>query len=192
MANVSRPFGARPVMYKGGAVYSGAARMYCIPASDGTACTIGDLVKLVGTADANGVAIVARLSNGSTDVPVGAIVGFVYDKNYDSQIHRSASTLRYALVADDPNLLFEMQASGTYGYATDAGLNSGVTVTAISTTTGLSNMQVDLATKATTATLPVKIIGAKQGPDNDATDTSNVRLLVSLNNHAFSNGVTGV
>lgn len=191
MANVSRTLGFRPVKFMSGAPWNGQAHMYCIPASDSTACSVGDLVKITGAADAEGVAIVARCSSDS-DKPVGVIVGFTYDKTYESQIHRTASTLRYALVVDDPDVMFEVQASGTFGYATDPGLNCGVTYTAVSTSTGASNMVLDLSTKATTSTLPFRIMGVQPAPINDLSDTSNVKVVGVINNHQFKTAITGV
>lgn len=192
MPNVSRPMGFRPVMYLGGACYTGQVRKYHIPASDGTAVAVGDLVKLVGTADANGVQTVTRVSDGAADAPIGSVVGFVPDRAFESQTHRSASTLRYALVANDPNLVYEAQADEAITIAADIGLNAAVTVTAINTTTGVSNMQVDASTKATTATLPVKIIGLVSEPANDIADTTNLKVLCIINNHPYKAGVAGV
>lgn len=192
MANVSRPMGFRPIMYRGGAPYNGQARVYYVPASDSTALAVGDLVKLVGTADADGVQTITRVSDGAADAPVGAVVGFVPDKTYEAQTHRTASTLRYAIVADDPNLVFEAQADEAITIATDIGLCAAVTVTAVTTATGVSNMQIDASTKATTATLPVKMIGLRSAPINDVTDTSNLKVLCIINNHPYKAGVAGV
>lgn len=192
MANVSRPLGFSPVMYQGGAVYNGQVRMYHLPASDGTAVAVGDLVKLVGTADANGVQTITRVSDGAADAPVGAVVGFLPDKVYESQTHRSASTLRYAFVADDPNLVFEAQSDGALTVATDIGLNCAVTTTAVTAATGVSNMQIDISEKATTSTLPVKMIGLRSAPINDVSDTSNLKVLCIINNHPYKAGVAGV
>jgi hypothetical protein len=193
MPNISRPSGARPVKHLSGAPWNGQTQLFAILASNGTATGVGDFVSLDGNADANGVPSVARITNGSTSVPVGAIVGFLpdYSNLYNPSQYRLASTLRYVFVVTDPTVVYEMQASGTYGFATDSGLNSGVTLTAVSTA-GISGMQVDLATKATTATLPVKILGVIQRPDLDVSDATNVKLWVTLNNGAFNNGTTGV
>lgn len=191
MPNVSRPLGARPVMYFGGAMYTGAARLYHIPASDATALTIGDLVKLTGNGDANGVPSITRYA-ANTDLMIGSIVGFLPDRLYENQIFRTASTLRYVFVADDPNLVYEVQANAAFAATTDPGLNVGVTFTAVSTATGLSNMQLDMATKATTSTLPFRIVGLKQSVENDITDTSNMKVLVAVNNSQAKVGATGL
>ena len=194
MANISRPNGFRPVKHLNGSAWNGQTQLFAILAANATATGVGDLVMLDGGADANGVPSVDRLTNGTTSVPVGVIVGFMpdYSNLYTPSQFRSASTLLYAFVVTDNTVVFEAQASGAYGVATDSGLNVGTTLTAVSTATGLSGMQIDLATKATGATLPLKILGVVQRPDNDVSDTTNLKLHVVLNNSAMSNGVTGV
>lgn len=193
MANVSRPSGYRPVKHLDGSAWNGQLETFAVLASDATALYAGDLVKLSGAADANGVPAITRCT-ANTDAPIGVVTGFAPDiTNLNNPgAYRAASTARMALVCVDPTVVYEVQASGTYGVATDSGLNSGSTYTAGSATTGVSGMQLDLATKATTATLPLKIIGVVQRPDNDVSDTSNLKLHVAINNHALSNGVTGV
>jgi hypothetical protein len=53
--------------------------------------------------------------------------------------------------------------------------------------TGNSGFAIDMTTKATTATLPLKLVGIKNSPDNSVTDTY-VRALVTINNHVFKGG----
>lgn len=194
MANVARVNGFKAVKYVNGAVWNGQANTYFIPSSDSTAVAVGDVVKLTGAGDSQGVPAVARIANGSTDVPVGVVVGLVIDPtNLNTPQYRVASTNRYVLVADDPNIVYEVNCSGTAAYATDPGLNTGVSLGAgVSTTTGNSSMQADLATKATTSSLPFRIIGFVQRPDMDYSDTSNAKVLVTFNTHSARAGVAGV
>lgn len=194
MPNVSRPNGFRPVKHMDGSAWNGQLEKFAVLASDATALYTGDLVKLSGAADASGLAAVTRIVTAATDVPVGVVVGFEVDYSSPNSpgAFRAASTARYALVCVDPSVVYEAQASGAYGIATDAGLNAAPTVTAGSATTGVSGMQVDLATKATTATLPLKILGLVQRVDNDLTDTSNMKVHVVINSHALNGGVAGV
>jgi hypothetical protein len=202
MASVSRINGFRPVKSITGAPYTGQANLYFIPSSDGTAVAVGDLVKLAGSARSqSGVPTVARA--GATDAVIGVVTAITYEgvgdvqnvppvTNLDVPIYRAASTDRYVLVADDPNLVFEAQCTGTLA-AADIGLNASPDVTAGSTTTGSSGMSIDLATKATTATLPLKLVGWPQRPDNNIGD-SYVNAYVVINNHQLKGGTgtTGV
>lgn len=196
MASVSRAKGFSPVRSITGAPYNGAANVYFIPASDGTAVYIGDVVKLAGDARSPaGVPTVTRA--GATDQMVGVVVGILFSgigdtmnvppvTSLDTPVYRLASQDRYVLVADDPNLVFEAQVSGTIATA-DVGLNVSPTVTAGSTATGVSGEQVDATTKATTATLPFKIVAIPQRPDNQITDAF-VNVYVVANNHVFKGG----
>ena len=52
-----------------------------------------------------------------------------------------------------------------------------------STTTGISGMELDLSTGATTTTLPLKAIDISQDPDNSDVSTSNTNVLVVIQNH---------
>lgn len=199
MANTSRVNGFRPIKYLNGAAYNGQFTLYFIPSTDGTATFVGDLVKLETTGDtaaAGGNALGVRtvIQAAAGDAGVGVVVGFKVDPtNLNTPQYRAASTGRYVMVADDPNLLFEVQTSnGTLAVA-DVGLNASIAVAAGSTTTGASGMTLDVGTKATTATLTLKVMEFTQRPDNDNTVASS-KAVVKINNHQLgsSTGTAGV
>lgn len=190
MANASRISGLRPLRHLSGAPHNGQAETFAILAADGTATFIGDLVKSSGTASASGLQAVIR-SSADADAHVGVVVGFIPDYsnlNNPSQ-YRAASTARTAFVAVDPTLVYEIQAD-TATTINDIGLNVGLNYTAGSTTTGLSQLTAKMSTKATTSTLPLKIIGVLQRPDQDMSDSSNWKLLVTLNTNNFGSAGT--
>jgi hypothetical protein len=192
MANLSRPSGLKLAKSVVGGAAKGQIETFAVLASDGTALFVGDIVKSAGTADANGVQAITRIT-ANTDLPLGVIVGFAVDQtnlNLPSQ-YRLASTLRYALVSVDPTAVYEVQATGTTVVA-DVGLNAGVTFTAGSTSTGISGMELDATTKAATATLPLKIIGWVQRPDVDVTDGTNMKVHVLLNTANLGGGTAGL
>lgn len=192
MPNVSRVSGLRPVKHLSGSPYMGNLETFAVLAGDATALFVGDVVKSAGTADADGVQAVTR-ATANTDLPVGVIVGFAPDYsnlNIPSQF-RSASTARKVYVSVDPTVVYEVQANAAT-VLTDIGLNTGLAFTAGSTSTGLSGMQADLATKATTATLPLKIVGVVQRPDQDMADSANWKLHVTLNTANFAGNTAGV
>lgn len=192
MANTSRVNGLRPVKYLNGAAWNGQATLYFIPSTNATATFVGDLVKLDTTGDtaaagglARGIRTVVQAAAG--DPSVGVIVGLAIDPtNLNTPQYRSASQGRYVYVADDPNVLFEIQSNGTTAVA-DVGLNANAVVGAGSTTTGASGMQLDAASQATTATLQLKIIELSQRVDNDAT-SANDKVIVKINNHQLAAG----
>jgi hypothetical protein len=103
----------------------------------------------------------------------------------NTPVYRRASTDRYLLVADDPSLILQAQFSAAASFSTaDIGLNVGYRVTAGNTASGSSGMDIDNATKATTATLPLKIVGFNYRPDNTVGDAF-IDVLVKLNSSTF-------
>ena len=197
MSSVSRANGFTPVKHVTGAPYNGQANVYFVPSTDNTAIYVGDLVKLAGDARSpTGVPTVTRA--GAPDAVIGVVVGILFTgvgdvsnvpsvTALDLPVYRAASTNGYVMVADSPDLIFEAQTSGATFATADVGLNASPAVTAGSSTTGTSAETVDLSTKATTATLPLKIVGFPQRPDNNIGDTY-TRAYVQINNHQF-NGV---
>jgi len=132
MANANKPMGLSPVAYLNGSPWNGQARMYSIAASYGTALYIGDPVVSSGSADSNGVPGIAIY--GGTGAIRGVIVGLgkyegsmVNPSNLDIT-YRPASdpAVWYAMVVDDPNVIFEVQenSNGTQLSAAEVGLNT--------------------------------------------------------------------
>jgi len=198
MANSDAAFGLRPVRYLSGAPYNGAANRYYVPATDGTAIYIGGLVKPAGSADSAGVMSVSgNVATGNA--VLGVVVGFdpaegAGASGRDSTIYRAASTERYLWVADDPNLLFEVQEDSVGGAlaATDVANSADLaSFTSGSTTTGLSSIEIDSSTKSASGdgTEDVVIVGLAKRPDNVIGD--NAKWLVRLNNHFFIDGQAG-
>jgi len=199
MANTSRVNGLHPIKYLNGAAYNGAVNIYFIPSGNGTATFVGDPVKADTTGDtvaAGGTAlgIQSVIQAAAGDAILGVIQGFVVSPtNLNTPQYRTASTGRYVLVCDDPNVLYEVQTSnGTLAVA-DVGLNADIAVAAGSTTTGASGVTLDVGTKLTTAALALKIMGFTQRPDNDNT-AANSKVIVKINNDQFgsSTGTAGV
>ena len=191
MANNDNAFWLRLARSGGSAAHTGGVNRYYVPATDATAIYIGGLVKLAGSADADGVpSVTGNVAAGNA--VVGVCVG-VEPVTAESTIYRVASTERYVLVADDPNEVFEIQEDsvGAALAAADVGLNATlIGFTAGSTASGRSTIEIDSSTKATTATLDVSIHRLVQRPDNAIGD--NAKWLVRLNNHQFVDGTTGV
>lgn len=199
MASVSRINGLRPVKHISGGSYTGQANVYFVPASNADVIMVGDVVKLASDGRSpTGVPTVARHAGGATEAAVGVVVGILFSGVGDAQnvppvtdmntpVYRRASTDRYLLVADDPGLVFEAQTIGPALATVDIGLNAEVDVAAGNTSSGSSGMTVDLATKATTATLPLKIVGFPYRPDNNIGDAF-TNVYVRINNHQYNSG----
>jgi hypothetical protein len=201
MSSVSRLNGFRPVKSVTGAPYNGAAEVAFVPSTDSTVIMVGDAVKLAGDARAvTGAPTVTRVS-GATDVAFGIVVGILFTGVGDAQnvppvndlntpIYRRASTDRYLLVATDPNIVYEAQYLSTSVAAAtitaNVGLNGSWDVTAGNTASGASGMSI-AALSATTATLPLKVVGFPARPDNIPGDTY-FSYYVKLNNVQYGTG----
>lgn len=185
--------GFTPVGTVSGQPVSAAGRVYTIPASDGTAVFIGDLVTGVTTSSTVNGVIYQDVTQGATGgVFQGVVVGVLPDTS-TSLPYRAASTLRRVLVVDDPNVLFEIAdvSTGTPLAAADVGLNVNVVVAAGSTVTGYSGMTLDNTTEATTNTLDLKIVAVPNRADNDLSSAQG-KFLVRINRHRFVNQVAGI
>jgi hypothetical protein len=190
MANVDTPFGLKPVKMLGSAYMSGGEEVFFVPATDGTALFIGDPVVKAGSADANGVATVTRAAaSGSIS---GVVTGFLPDSTGAIPRSRAASTACYVLVCTDPNIEYEVQEDAVGGAlaAVDVGLNADIIVAAGNTYSAQSGVMLDTSTKATTSTLPLKILGFSQRPDNIIGAKAKVR--VRINASTEGNLTTGV
>lgn len=191
MANTSRVYGLRPVRHVDGSPWNGKLGRYFVPASDSTAIFQGDLVKLGGALDSTGVPTVAKFVAGTDSAAVGVAVGFsINPLNLNSPQYRAASTAQYVLIADGVDTVYEIQ-SGVAATPTTLTQNAQVADAGGSTTTGQSGMTI--TSFATTATLPLKCLGAVQRVDNDIT-SNNYKVLVTINNHqlAAGTGTAGV
>lgn len=203
MANANRPSGFSPVQYLNGAPWNGQARLYSIAAAYGTALYIGDPVISSGTADANGVpgvaigattgalrGVIVGLSNSGGTIANNYGAGNIINPNL---IYRPASdaNLWYAMVVDDPNVLFEVQeeSNGTQLAATEVGLNQ---ISKSGTGNGyLSGWMIPSATGATpntTATLQLRLFGLSQRPAGTNVFGAYAKWLVQINVHELGHG----
>lgn len=179
MPNADAPRGAKPVYNSNGTPYSGNSMLCAIPAADATATFVGDFVKLSGTADTEtGAPTVIQAAAG--DALFGAIVGFEPDRNDLALNYRKASTLRYCYVCVDKGVMFEMQEDsiGNNLAITEVGLATDLVVSAGSTVTGLSGMELDSSDTATAAG-QLRIMGVVRKADNAI--GANAKWLVLIN-----------
>lgn len=187
MANVQSPFGMRPVGSMTGAPYMGRVTRYYIPSTDNNAYYEGDCVLSTNNADASGIPAMVKATAG-TETCRGIIVGFeqanlVYPPGAVPNLGGINTTILptqvsipatkgqdyYILVADDPHLMFFMQADSTATNQTAAKANNNCsfTVTAPSTATfPVSASVINSSTIAVTATLNIKLLGLAQIPGN--------------------------
>lgn len=196
MANANRPAGFIPVQYLNGAPWNGQARLYSIAAAYATALYIGDPVKSSGTANADGVpGIVLGAATGGLRgviVGLGTQEGLIANpSNLDITYRPAAATSKdwFALVVDDPNVLFEIQEnSNTLQLAAvDIGLNTiSLAGTGNGFVSGWALPSSTDATPAVTATLQLKLMGLVRRQQNAF--GAYAKHLVQINVHELAHG----
>lgn len=201
MANTSRINGFTVIGTNGGG-YNGKVNVYYV-ASAADEILKGDVIKLGGTADVNGIPTADLAAAG--DVPIGICVGVLPNK-YDpaglmttgslildipAAAQIAASGAGYILVADDPHIEMEVEASNGTPTAADVGLNASHANGTRDATTRTSPAYLDFGTEATTSTLNFQILGMVRRVDNEM--GASVRLRVRFNRHQFNSvGTTGI
>ena len=191
MANVTEKFGLRPYRKLDGTPLVGAQNRYTIASNHTTAIFQGDLVipTTAGNIDrhtANNSAAVIGVFNGCfyTDPTTSKPT---FSNSYPGAIVASDIT---AFVVDDPDAVFLMDADATFAQA-DLFQNYSVTTGGGNTTTGISEVQLDVSVSGTNASFIIQAIDISQDPDNSDTTTANANVLVRINKHFYRNG-TGV
>ena len=190
MANVNKAFGLRPI---GNLSATGAQKQYGYEIADNQAGTIfqGDLVVLTA-------GFISRFLPASHTAAVGVFNGCNYIdpttgkptfKNFYPGSVNITSGKIVADVIDDPNQLFLVQCNASIA-ATDIGKNADVVGTGGSTTSGISSMELNSSTLATTAALNLKVVGLYNDVNNDF--GTNAVVVVKINEHVYgSTGVAG-
>ena len=190
MANIDKAFGFRPI---GNLSATGAQKQYGYEIADNQAGTIfqGDLVAL-------SAGFITRFLPATHTAAVGVFNGCNYIdpttgkptwKNYYPGSVNITSGKIIADVIDDPSQLFLVQCDAGF-VAGDVGKNADVIGTGGSTTTGVSTMELNSSTLATTAALNLKTVGLYNVPGNEF--GSFAVVVVKINEHVYgSTGVAG-
>ena len=190
MANIDKAFGLRPI---GNLSATGAQKQYGYQIADNQAGTIfqGDLVVLTG-------GFISRFLPASHTAAVGVFNGCNYNDPttgkptfsnfYPGSVNITSGQIS-ADVLDDPNQLFIVQCDAGF-VAADVGKNADVIGTGGSTTSGISTMELNSSTLATTAALNLKVVGLYNDVNNEF--GTNAVVVVKINEHVYgSAGVAG-
>lgn len=207
MAATASPYGLKPVNLIGGQPYAGATREIKVSTNNSAALFNGDVIQL--TSAGNPQALTATITTGTTAGVIGVMLGarFVHPVTKQSlwSQYLPANAITggytdvYIQVADDPDLVMQVQGSAAFGTLTNGaagaiGKNAALgNFSAGSTATGNSGVNVVVGANggslASTNTLAVRIIGVVPGTETDAYP----ELLVKWNLGAHSyNLATGV
>ena len=194
MANRDTANGLKPVRYASGKPYDGAHNLYYVPAGDGDAMFIGDPVKEVGLIAATGTHFFGipvdlmpqcEVMDAGDALARGVVVGFYPNPNALGTNHKPASTAAIVMVADDPDLIFEVQESGTITGVTQVeavGLNTDLVMGAGNATTGTSGCEIDSTVTPLTTTLTVRLVRPVPRVDNE--QGANMRWEVKFVEHS--------
>ena len=190
MANIDKASGLRPI---GNLSATGAQKQYGYEIADNQGGTIfqGDLVAL-------SAGYITRFLPATHTAAVGVFNGCNYIdpttgkptwKNYYPGSVNITSGKIIADVIDDPSQLFLVQCDAGF-VAADVGKNADVIGTGGSTTTGVSTMELNSSTLATSAALNLKTVGLYNVPGNEF--GSFAVVVVKINEHVYgSAGVAG-
>ena len=190
MANIDKAFGLRPI---GNLSATGAQKQYGYQIADNQAGTIfqGDLVVLTG-------GFISKFLPASHTAAVGVFNGCSYNDPttgkptfsnfYPGSVNITSGQIN-ADVIDDPSQLFLVQCDAGF-VAADVGKNADVIGTGGSTTSGISTMELNSSTLATTAALNLKVVGLYNDVNNEY--GTNAVVVVKINEHVYgSTGVAG-
>tara|TARA_B100000683_G_scaffold123868_1_gene121422 strand:+ start:988 stop:1590 length:603 start_codon:yes stop_codon:yes gene_type:complete len=191
MSATAAPFGLRPVGNLSG-TYNQSFRQYPILSTESTRICFGDIVKLN---DAGATTTIQKDTGTSSATPIGIFLGCRFidvstkQLTFSQQWSGAAHTEGMAYVADDPNILFEIQADGAVNdddIAANAALVQGTSSAAL----GISRVSLDISTAANTASLPIRIVDFKGGFDGDEKGTSFPIMVCKFNTgHQLGIGV---
>ena len=200
-------YGLRPYRGLGGGYQSGGFNEYRMIDGETDDIFAGDFMMWEDNgyvARLGGETGISPTTTDDTTITLGVAIGFRYvDANgvptYSQWYNgNSAFTKCYAMIADDPQQLFVIEADGVTATTVQADIGQNAPViafgsaAAVTQDTGNSAMQLDSSGAALTAAFALRIIGIVQDGVNETrsgTQTSNVIVKIQQNVHAFGTGV---
>lgn len=201
MPNPNKVSGLSPVKYLNGANWDGKGRMYYVGTGETNKISIGDPVKLSGDGDSvRGIPGVVQATAGATAVGVVLAIGtnpdggpYIDPTNLSLVAAPATKAVAYyALVADDPNTIFEIQEGGAGANLTSAAIGENIDWVAAAPATGVnvSGFYANNNAHDTTITRNMKLLGLARRPDNAF--GAYAKWLVLINNHSYRAGTTGI
>lgn len=200
MANLNTPRGAIPLRHLDGSPWNAQVNLYYVPQADTNQYNLGDFVKTAAGGDANGVPQIVKILNG-TDFIRGVIVGVLPTAPNVPSLQATPLALEvsnapaakthdyYFLIADDPDLIYEMVDDGI-NVLTATACNKNASFT-VANGVGLSPNSASVITTAsigTVATLNLKLMGLSPSPNNAF--GAYARWLVLANLHELGGSAT--
>lgn len=160
---------------------SGGLKAFSLPTGESNNIFIGDPVIIAGSADTDGTPTITLATAGATNKISGVVQGFRPSATIIANGaggYRTGGVAEIAYVCTDPMQEFEVQT--TTLAAADLEANSILATAGGSTVTGLSGWYVDTATKGTSATYQVRLVGISNRPDNALGQYCVARVRINL------------
>lgn len=206
MSQTASPIGLRPVKLIGSQPYVGATREIKLSTNNAAAIFNGDIIQL--TSAGNPQALAATPTTSTAGI-IGVCTGVRYvnpstkQSMWGQYLPAGAITAGYTevfvQVADDPDLIFQVQGSAAFGSLTNGAHGAiGKNATlgnfgAGNTATGNSAVHLIVgtngATLAATATLAVRIVGVVPGTETDPYPELYVKFNEGVHSYTASLGV---
>lgn len=201
MANQATAYGLRPIGIVGSGVNSTGVTQYEIASDNANA------IYQYGIVIPTSAGVIARAADtaGGTTAALGVLMGV----EYQDSVQKKPVWLNYwpgsgavsvdtnypikAFVADDPNQLFKVASDASLtdratALATVfANASLGTSAQAGSSNNGNSTSALSVSSVATTATLPLRIVGIMDDEANSDYTAAGIPLIVRLNAHFNSN-----
>lgn len=189
MANANAPKGLKPVRSLSGGTI--VLNPYTIDPTYATAIFSGDVVEMTGTGKN-----IAKAEAGNAD-NVGVFMGCSYITAHGEPVWSpcwpgvsDGKTRIEALVCDDPNVIYEVQADGCA--EADVGITADWDVGTGSLVTGQSGAYAVVSGLVTTTGGSLKVMGLVNRPENSYGDYAKIEvLLIKHVNNAVVSGVGG-
>lgn len=225
VTNQNKPTGLTPVKYLNGADWDGRGNLYFVGNTDTLALSVGDLVSPVAGLDQwSGLPTVKRTVSGTDTILAGVVLAIGASPNTTSSnrggpyinpndlnlISAPATKTKnyFVLVADDPQIVFEIQETGA-GTAPATSLDytnatknayfvygapaTGVAFSGTTLDNGVSSTHVPAVTAAAPYFLRMLGLAQKLDPQTTLFNTFGLyaKWWVKLNNHMFGPSVVG-
>jgi len=196
---ISAPYGLEPVNLIGGQVFAGSTRLMEIASGYATNIFYGDLVKRVATGT------IEKDTGTTAATPAGVFLGVSFTNSSTGQVQQqqfypasqaiATGTKIFAVVADDPDTLFQVAVVSGTTVITGVGIsaignNATLVQNAGSTTTGNSQVAI-LDSTGTTSSLPIRIIDVVRDTATAADNFPEVIVKINATMHQYNNS-TGV
>ena len=196
---ISAPYGLKPVNLIGGQVFAGSTRLMEIASGYATNIFYGDLVKRVSTGT------IEKDTGTTTATPCGVFLGVSFTNSSTGQVQQqqfypasqaiATGTKIFAVVADDPDTLFQVAVVSGTTVITGVGIsaignNATLVQNAGSTITGDSKVAI-LDSTGTSGTLPIRIIDVVRDTATTADNFPEVIVKINATMHQYNNS-TGV